>query len=210
MQLLATPSSPPAPLDGPVEAVVGAKSRGKPEVDDAVLRRAQAGDRAALQEFVRHYEGRVFAFLSRATGAGSHVDDLAQEVFLRAFRALPRFEKRDAKVSTWIFRIAVRLIQDHGRRNKFGLLLSSEDLRDGSESPEDLCARRADLTRIEQAAARLPEDQRVAFVLFEFHDQSHEEIAKATGAPIATVKTRIHRARRFLRVALLGEKRAEQ
>jgi RNA polymerase sigma-70 factor (ECF subfamily) len=210
MQLLATPSSPPAPLDGPVESVERRRPSVLREVDDSLLRLAQAGDRAALQEFVRHYESRVFAFLSRATSAGPHVDDLAQEVFLRAFRALPRFEKREAKVSTWIFRIAVRLLQDHARKNREGLTTSTDDLRDPKGSPEDLCAQRAQLTRIEQAAAELPEEQRVAFVLFEFHDQTHEEIAKVTGAPTATVKTRIHRARRFLRAALLGPSKAEQ
>lgn len=210
MQLLLTPESPPTPVDGRVESVGRARRSSSGDVDDSLLRLAQSGDRAALEQFVRHYESRVFAFLSRATGAGPHVDDLAQEVFLRAFRALPRFEKREAKVSTWIFRIAVRLIQDHGRRNRDKLLTSTEELRDNSASPEELCARRAALTRIEHAAAELPDEQRVAFVLFEFHDQSHDEISKVTGAPVATVKTRIHRARRFLRAAVLGTLKAEQ
>src|SRR5262249_59549700 len=92
------------------------------ELDAETLLAAQRGDRAALERFVRHYQAPVFAFLSRLTGRGPHVEDLAQEVFLRAYRALPRFELRaDVRISTWLLGIAFRLVQDERKRRRLPL-----------------------------------------------------------------------------------------
>lgn len=173
------------------------------DIDARTLTLAQAGNRAALGRFVEHYQDAVYGFLSRSLTTRRHrLDDLAQEVFLRAIGALPRFEQREARILTWLLQIAVRLLQDEGRK-RFDLPgeLSGEE---PAQSPDPMqCAlAREELTIVEQAAARLPEEQRVALVLQEFHGLSHAEIAKATGTTIATVKTRVHRARTSLSQAL--------
>lgn len=173
------------------------------DLDVQTLKLAQAGNRAALGRFVEHYQDAVYGFLSRSLTHRRHrLDDLAQEVFLRAIRALPRFEQRDARVLTWLLQIAVRLLQDEGRKRT----LLSDALEDEQPAlepdPMQRASARQELTIVERAAARLPEEQRVALVLQEFHGLSHAEIAKATGTSVATVKTRVHRARAFLAEAL--------
>lgn len=117
MMTLLAPSTPPADrLGGESEPASNAAEARTPEVDPAILERARAGEREALEAFIRHYQHMVFAFLGRALGRSSAVDDLSQEVFLRAYRALPRFEKRpDVRTSTWLLTIAARLVLDERR-----------------------------------------------------------------------------------------------
>lgn len=172
------------------------------DIDRSTLELAQSGDRAALGRVITHYEQPVFAFLSRALGRHHRVEDLAQEVFLRVVCALPQFEVRQAKLSTWIFQIAVRLLQDEGRRKSRTVVAATDELVSNEPDPERQSAAKEQLTRLERAAASLPEEQRIALVLLEFHDMDHREIARVTGCSPITVKTRIFRARRFLEKSL--------
>src|SRR5262245_43138219 len=96
-----------------------ASVRARPsELSHAILARCVAGDAAALHAFVTHYQVAVFALLSRLLGRGPHVEDLAQETFLRAFRALPDFDLNGAaRPSTWLLTIGTRLALDVRRRN---------------------------------------------------------------------------------------------
>jgi RNA polymerase sigma-70 factor (ECF subfamily) len=131
------------------------------------------------------------------------VEDLAQETFLRAFRALPSFDPVGAaRASTWLLTIATRLALDRFRRRSQEGVLAHLDLSPVSESPErDL--EQAELRRaIGRALESLPFDQRAAFVLSEFHALSIADIAKAVDAPESTVKTRLFRAREKLSRAL--------
>jgi RNA polymerase sigma-70 factor (ECF subfamily) len=182
------------------------RGAGQPcDVDLSTLGAAQAGDAAAIERFVLHYQGPVFAFLSRSVGRGPHVEDLAQEVFLRVIRALPQFVKAEAKVSTWIFQIAVRLIQDQRKRPARILVPVPFDLHDRGQDPEASCARRRALSRIEILVEQLPEEQRMALVLLEFHGLTHDEVAHIMNCGVSTVKTRLHRAKQFLRAELKKE-----
>lgn len=188
---------------GPVSSSLGTRrAEAARDVAPEILEAARSGDVAAMELFVRHYERAVFGFLSRSLGRGPHIDDLAQEVFLRVFRALPEFEKRQAKVSTWIFQIAVRLIQDQKKKPKRTYVTATDELGATQPDPEQNCAQRRLLSRIEMLVEELPAEQRVALVLIEFHGMSHAEVAEVTNVGIATVKTRLHRARTFLRGAL--------
>lgn len=184
--------------------------RGVPmaDIDRSTLGLAQSGDRAALGRVITHYQQPVFAFLSRALGRHHRVEDLAQEVFLRVVCALPQFEVRQAKLSTWIFQIAVRLLQDEGRRKGRMAIAATDELASNEPDPERRSAAKEQLSRLEQAAASLPDEQRIALVLFEFHDMDHREIARVTGCSPITVKTRIFRARRFLERSL-GREQSE-
>lgn len=195
---------PPEEARGSVEIRRPVGRRG--DIDAPTLAGAMSGDRAAIERFVRHYQGPVFAFLSRSAGRGPHVEDLAQEVFLRVLRALPQFVKSEAKVSTWIFQIAVRLLQDQRKRPQRVLVPVTDDLRDGQNDPEESCARRRMIHRIELLGERLPEEQRMALVLTEFHGFSHDEVAEVLGCRVATIKTRLHRARAFLREGMKQER----
>jgi RNA polymerase sigma-70 factor (ECF subfamily) len=174
------------------------------ELDVATLRAAQRGDRAALERFVRHYQAPVFAFLSRLTGRGPHVEDLAQEVFLRAYRALARFELRpEARLSTWLLGIAFRLVQDERKRRRLPLApWAPEDTPGSAPLPDAERARRELAQAFERAAAELPEEQLATFLLTELHGLGTDEVASATNTAPATVKTRLFRARARLRALL--------
>jgi RNA polymerase sigma-70 factor, ECF subfamily len=181
-----------------------ARPSGSRDLDRATFLRAQRGDPIAFRAFVVRYERPVFALLSRLVGRGPELEDLAQETFLRAFRALPGFDLDGAaRPSTWLLTIATRLALDVRRKKRPPLeALSDLNLASGERSPEH-GARDSELGRaIARAASELPDDQRAAFVLSEFHGLSIAEIAGALGAPEGTIKTRLFRAREKLKLAL--------
>ncbi|GMV13748.1 MAG: sigma-70 family RNA polymerase sigma factor [Sorangiineae bacterium PRO1] len=171
------------------------------ELDPATLARARNGDPIAFRAFVVRYERPVFALLSRLMGRGREVEDLAQETFLRAFRALPGFDPDGpARVSTWLLTIATRLALDARKKRRPEPVVP--DVASDTSSPERL-ARQLELrAALARAIEALPDDQRAAFVLAEFHDFSLKDIAEALGAPVGTIKTRVFRAREKLQGAL--------
>jgi RNA polymerase sigma-70 factor (ECF subfamily) len=180
------------------------------EVSAHVIERCRAGDRQALEHFVLTYQNVVFAFLSRMMGNTSQVEDVAQEVFIRAYRALPRFELRaDARVSTWLLKIAVRLVQDSRKRRRPVLVpLDDQLVADDRMHPERVHRQREIAAAFEHAAAQLTDEQRAVFVLAQFHGLTMAQIAEAVGVPKNTVKTRLFRARQRLRELLSATREA--
>jgi RNA polymerase sigma-70 factor (ECF subfamily) len=174
------------------------------EIDRAVLDRARASDPIAMRAFVVRYQRQVFALLSRVMGPGPHVEDVAQETFLRAFRALPAFDPTGpARVSTWLLTIATRLALDEKRRKRFPMVeIDAAALVPGGSTPESEHARRELGAAIVRAAAELSDDMRAAFVLADVHGFTMAEIAQALGIPENTAKTRVHRARQHMRERL--------
>ena len=188
--------SPPAPLDA------------------AVLERCRAQDPMAFRAFVVRYERMVFALLSRMLGHGPEVEDLAQETFVRAYRAFPEFDLAGpARPSTWLLTIATRLALDARKKKKLDQTSLDDDddaqrSRSGS-TPEIALERRQLGDAISAAAARLPDDQCAALVLAEIHGLSIAEIAEALAVPENTAKTRLFRAREKMREALKSEWRTQ-
>ena len=174
------------------------------ELDRSTLDRARARDPLALRAFVGRYERAVFALLSRMVGRGPLLEDLAQETFLRAFRALPSFDPEgSAKVSTWLLTIAMRLALD-ARKEKRLPMAEPEAMNDVREpgTPETERARKELGQRIARAAETLTDDHRAAFLLAELHGFSLKEVGLALGVPEATAKTRVYRARQEMRALL--------
>lgn len=159
----------------------------------------------AFRAFVVRYERMVFALLSRMLGHGAEVEDLAQETFVRAYRAFPDFDPDGpAKVSTWLLTIATRLALDVKKRKRADTTPMSEvePPSDRPSNPELSLERRELGEAIAQAAAELPDDQRAALVLAEMHGLSIAEIAGALEVPENTAKTRLFRAREKMRASL--------
>lgn len=168
------------------------------------IARLARGDQMAFRAFIAKHEKMVFALLSRMLGRGADVEDLAQETFLRAFRAMASFDPNgSAKLSTWLLTIAARLALDtmKRRRTSDAHIASMEDPAT-TASPEMDHARRQLGHAIEHAANALPDDQRAAFVLAEYHGLSMSEIADALDVNESTAKTRLFRAREKMREAL--------
>lgn len=161
----------------------------------------------AFRAFVVRYERMVFALLSRMMGRRPEVEDLAQETFVRAYRAFPDFDVNGAaKPSTWLLTIATRLALDAQKKKKFEGA-SVDDLAHAASGPTpELSLERRQLGRaIAEAAHRLPDDQRAALVLAEFHGLSIVEIAEALQIPENTAKTRLFRAREKMRESLRSD-----
>ncbi len=170
----------------------------------------------AFAGLVREHQTAVFRTLTRLTGAGPHVEDLAQEAFLRLYRALPEF-RGDAAVGTYLYRIVVNLAQDEWkrRRRERGVIaetpavededgggwienLPGDALREHARNPEERMADAEMVRVVEEELARLTEVERTALVLYHQEELSYDSIAAALGLPINTVRTHLHRGRKRL------------
>ncbi|RMH05028.1 MAG: RNA polymerase sigma factor [Planctomycetota bacterium] len=177
----------------------------------------QAGDEAAFDEIVALLSGRVFSLLRRLLGPGEPVEDLAQEAFLRLYRARASYQPR-GKLSTFLYRITYNLalnrIRDRSRRPEVGMPTGAEgeaiDLADRrAEAPWAASDRRSWAERIEAALARLPENQRAALVLQHYDGLDLEQIGGILGISAKAVKSLLHRARTRMREILAPYREAE-
>lgn len=173
------------------------------EVDDVTLARARQGDPGAQTRIIEAYQAKVFALLGRMLGRGSpDVEDLAQETFLRALRALPAFDPSgSARLSTWILTIATRLAIDAMRRDKRWRPGEEDEDRADHGSVERLEQREL-AGHVEASLAALAPEARAILVLRAHHDLDYPEIAAALDLEAGTVKSRLSRARAALRKAL--------
>ncbi len=176
------------------------------EVTDLVLLRAQKGDAAACRALVKRHQRRVVGQLRAMlapVGRGGLVEDLAQETFLRAFRALPRFRGDGrASLSTWLVTIATRVALNELRRRppRTECLDTVTESVGGGEAA--VVERHASAQAIERAVASLSPAYRGAFLLRELHGLDYGEIANVLQIDVGTVKSRLSRARAKLRQAL--------
>jgi RNA polymerase sigma-70 factor, ECF subfamily len=170
--------------------------------DGDLLARCIEQDPLAFRLFVARYEDLVFAVLSRMVGHPHNVEDMAQETFLKAFRAFPRFRPEGpGRVSTWLLTIATRLAID-ARRRRVEVAPIERDVVDPRPTPDILAdhARLGDA--IDEAADTLTTEQRAAFILAEFHGRSEHELATMLGVSRASIKSRLFRARQRMRAFL--------
>lgn len=184
--------------------------------DEELVARSMRGDADSFNELILRWERPIYALAYRTIGREEDARDVCQETFLRAFRALPGF-RGQAKFSSWLYRIALNLCRDWVRRDRRTPVVQAPEDKDlaelaaavePSESIEDLVARR-DLTRaVEKAMALLPEEQRTAIVLKEYHGMTFQEIADVVGCPLSTVKTRLYQGLSVLRRELARQGRS--
>ena len=175
--------------------------------DEELVAKSVGGDADSFNELVLRWERPIYALAYRTIGREEDARDVCQETFLRAFRALPGF-RGQAKFSSWLYRIALNLCRDWIRRERRAPIVQPpEDVdvmelaaaSEPSESIEDLVARK-DLSRaVERAMALLPDEQRTAIVLKEYHGLTFQEIAELLGCPLSTVKTRLYQGLTVLR-----------
>jgi len=176
------------------------------EVEDLVLKRAQQGDAAACRTLVLRHQRRVFGQLRAMlapVGRAGMVEDLAQETFLRAFRALPRFQGDGrARLGTWLATIATRVALNELRRRPPRIECLDTVTESVHGHDEAVADRQASAQAIERAVAELSPTYRGAFLLRELHGLDYAEIADTLSIDIGTVKSRLSRARARLREAL--------
>ena len=175
--------------------------------DEDLVARSRGGDLDSFNQLILRWERPIYALAYRVIGREEDARDVCQETFLRAFRALPGF-KGQAKFSSWLYRIALNLCRDWIRRQRRAPTVQFSEGVDPVEvaaaqgpveSIEDLVSRRELTAVIEEAMALLPEEQRTAIVLKEYHDMTFQEIADLQGCPLSTVKTRLYQGLSVLR-----------
>jgi len=186
--------------------------------DEELVSRSVGGDADSFNQLVLRWERPIYALAYRVIGREEDARDVCQETFLRAFRALGGF-RGQAKFSSWLYRIALNLCRDWVRRQRRTPVVPlPEDVdvielaasREPTEPIEELVARR-DLTRaVEKAMARLPEEQRTAIILKEYHGLTFQEIADLVGCPLSTVKTRLYQGLTVLRRELDQNSRRQE
>ena len=179
---------------------------GDREIDQQLVERAQQGDKHAFELLVVKYQRKLGRLLSRFVRDPAEVEDVTQEAFIKAYRALPSFRGESA-FYTWLYRIGINTAKNYlvalGRRAPTSTEIDSEEaegyeegelLRDIRTPESELMTKQIAMT-VNQAVENLPEELRTAISLREIEGLSYEEIAEIMNCPIGTVRSRIFRAR---------------
>jgi RNA polymerase sigma-70 factor, ECF subfamily len=173
--------------------------------DQQLVSRVQKGDKRAFDLLVLKYQHRIFSLIARYIRNSDEVQDVAQEAFIKAYRALPNF-RGDSAFYTWMYRIAINTAKNHlaaRQRRPPGVDIDIDDAEhfDGDyhlkdiETPENILFGNELKRVVELAIGNLPEDLRTAVSLREFDGLSYEDIAAVMDCPVGTVRSRIFRAR---------------
>lgn len=183
------------------------------EVDQKLVERAQRGDKRAFDLLVSKYQRKLARLLSRFIRDAAEVEDVTQEAFIKAYRALPSF-RGDSAFYTWLYRIGINTAKNYlvamGRRTPTSTDVDAEEAEgfEGGEqlrdlnTPENELMSRQVADNVNQTLAELPEELRTAITLREIEGLSYEDIANIMNCPIGTVRSRIFRAREAIAVKL--------
>jgi RNA polymerase sigma-70 factor (ECF subfamily) len=182
------------------------------EVDQQLVERAQRGDKLAFELLVSKYERKLQRLLSRLVRDPTEVEDVTQEAFIKAYRALPSFRGESA-FYTWLYRIGINTAKNHlaaqGRKVPALSDMPGDDPEDDgaalgrdANTPEDELMSRQVAETVNAAMQALPEELRSAIMLREIEGMSYDEIAEIMNCPIGTVRSRIFRAREAIATQL--------
>ncbi|MDN0076895.1 RNA polymerase sigma factor RpoE [Crenobacter sp. SG2303] len=183
------------------------------DIDQQLVERAQRGEKRAFDLLVAKYQRRLGRLLSRFIRDGSDIDDVTQEAFIKAYRALPSFRGESA-FYTWLYRIGINTAKNFlsasGRRPVVGSEVTDEDGETYDmtsqvpdlNTPESELMNKQILQTVNAAVEALPEELRTAITLREMDGLSYEEIASVMNCPIGTVRSRIFRAREAIAAEL--------
>lgn len=178
---------------------------GEQRVDQALVDRVKKGDKTAFDVLVRKYQYKVIKLVSRYVKDPDEAQDVSQEAFIKAYRALPKF-RGDSAFYTWMYRIAINTAKNHlvaqGRRlPRVDIEIQDAEQFEGETplkeyaTPEHLLSRDEIQETVFSTIEKLPEDLKTAITLREIEGLSYEEIAEAMACPVGTVRSRIFRAR---------------
>ena len=183
------------------------------EIDQRLVERAQRGEKQAFDLLVAKYQRKLWRLLSRFIRDPAEVEDVAQEAFIKAYRALPSF-RGDSAFYTWLYRIGINTAKNYlvamGRRAPTATEFDSEEaesFEDGDQlrdinTPESMLMTKQIAATVNQTMDELPDELRTAITLREIEGLSYEEIASIMSCPIGTVRSRIFRAREAIAAKL--------
>jgi RNA polymerase sigma-70 factor, ECF subfamily len=172
-----------------------------------LVARCRSGEPAAFRQLFREHRSQVTRLVHRMTGGSPELEDLVQDVFVQVHKSLGSF-RREARLSTWIYRIAVNVVLMHRRaqQSRPTTIPAPADASLADEAPPDeQVARRRRVAALYRLLDRMSEKKRTVYVLHEIEGLSPGEIAKIVGSPVLTVRTRLFYARRSLLAELASE-----
>jgi len=184
-----------------LDEAAGSAVGGPPESDEDLIRHAQRGDREAFGRLVYRYREGTVNVVYRMCGDVQLAEDAAQDAFIRAWDALPRYRHRGT-FKAWLYRIALNCARDALRRQRPTADVELLPLASGAPGPERRMVRRERAERVQEAVLGLPEASRAALVLREYGGMSYKEISQTLDLPMGTVMSRLHYARSRLRETL--------
>ncbi len=181
------------------------QSRNNAELDQELVQRVQQGDKAAYDVLVIKYQHKIVQLVNRFVKDPSEAQDVAQEAFIKAYRALGSF-RGDSAFYTWLYRIAINtaknyLVSRSRRYSDYEVdVQDAEQVENapqlkGMDTPDSVLMNEQIINAIKSAIEKLPDEMRTAIMLREFEGMSYEEIAQAMDCPVGTVRSRIFRAR---------------
>ena len=184
-------------------------------VNSELIKKAIEGDESAYKNLLENYRGAIYNLLYKMVRNKEETEDLVQEAFMKAFKALPSFNEEYA-FSTWLYKIAVNNCIDHMRKKKLQTYSINKPVQskdgeldrefpDTSMSPDKSILSDERASIIETAIDELPENYKTAIILRHSEEKSYEEISKILNIPLGTVKARIFRAREMLKKKLKGK-----
>jgi RNA polymerase sigma-70 factor, ECF subfamily len=188
-----------------LKALVNERTRNIELLDEELVSRVQQGDKSAYDILVIRYQHKIIQLVNRYVKDYSEAQDVAQEAFIKAYRALGSF-RGDSAFYTWLYRIAINTAKNYlvsrSRRNSDYQIdvqdaeaIENAPQLQGLDTPERELLSEEIIKTIHSAIEHLPEEMRVAIMLREFEGMSYEEIAEAMDCPVGTVRSRIFRAR---------------
>jgi len=172
--------------------------------DEELVEHCLGGDKNSYAQLVERHKRMVFNVAYRILGNTEDAEDAAQEVFLRAYLALPRFRKK-SKFSTWLYSIVSNVcITKKKKKDKYANFIeasmqSDSQMENASDNPEGILEKREFADRVQQLVASLPARYSIIITLRYFREFSYDEIAETLGLPIGTVKVRLFRAKEMLK-----------
>lgn len=166
-----------------------------------LIQRVLDGDTTVFRSLVERYQQPVMRMICHLAGSTTDCEDIAQEVFLSAFRHLRAFDPDRSRFSTWLFTIA-RNKSINALRGKRTVPLTDDRAQNRSNEPVESLERREVFRELDKALGQLPDRYRRAFILAEFEELPYDQIAQIEGTGLGTVKSRIHRAKERLQNAL--------
>jgi len=183
-----------------------------PTTDQQLVQRVQKGDKRAFDMLVIKYQHKILSIIGRYVKDSSEVQDVAQEAFIKAYRALPNF-RGDSAFYTWLYRIAINtaknyLVSRNRRPPSSDVEVEDAEYYSGGEALQDISSPENNLFRdelqavVDKSIKELPEDLRTAVTLREMEGLSYEEIADVMACPVGTVRSRIFRAREAIEKAM--------
>ncbi len=180
--------------------------------DEELVKNAKKGDTLAFEQLVQRYEGKIYNLIYRMVEDKTVAKDILQETFIKVYRSLPAF-RENSKFSTWLYRIAINFCLMHARKKKkktfsFDELIQTEedeipkDIPDWSSNPEATLQNKELKKKLENAISSLPDKYKSVLILRDIDGLSNKEVSKILNITVPAVKSRVHRAREFLREQL--------